>query len=203
MNITNSDNDKNTLLVADDDWNNLTVVKNYLQSFNYNVQTVQDGSKVLVMVSQSKPVLILLDVLMPKLNGFETCRRLKANEDTCDIPVIFMTGVTKKANKVKAFEAGAADYVPKPVQYDELLARIRVHMTLRRVQTIFQEQNAAIEQQNLDLQRQNRELDIFSQFVVRDLKNPLAKQFASTQTLMGKLSRLPDGESLKFFFIRN
>ncbi len=196
MDITN--HEKNKLLIADDDPTSLNILLTYLQNLSYDVQIAPNGKEALAKVDQDKPDLILLDVMMPTLDGFETCRRLKVNEETRKIPVIFMTALTNTEDKVKGFEAGAVDYITKPIQYEEVSARINVHLTLRNLQEILQQQKVAIERKNSELQLQNRELDAFAQFVVRDLKKPLVRQSGFTKVLMKELANMPDAEPLKF-----
>jgi DNA-binding response OmpR family regulator len=199
MDITSSE--KNTLLIVDDDPTNTQILSTYLQKLNYEVLTAQDGEDALAKLlhrNQVKPDLILLDVMMPNLDGFETCRRLKENAETREIPIIFMTALTNTEDKLKGFEAGAVDYITKPLQYEEVSARVNVHLTLKNLQKVLQQQNAAIEQKNLELQRQTMELDAFAQFVARDLKKPLVRQSGFTNVLHKELAVLPNPEPLKF-----
>ncbi|MEK7991569.1 MAG: hybrid sensor histidine kinase/response regulator [Thiotrichaceae bacterium] len=155
-----------TLLLVDDVPTNLKVLFGYLKSCNFKVRIARDGEDALNQVSLAKPDLILLDVMMPKLDGFETCRRLKANDETKDIPVIFMTALTETVDKVKGFDAGAVDYVTKPIQQEEVLARINSHLMLRQLQK-------TLEVKNGELQQQNQELESFAHTVAHDLKNPI------------------------------
>jgi diguanylate cyclase (GGDEF)-like protein/PAS domain S-box-containing protein len=122
------------ILVVDDTPANLAVAVNYLEDHGFQVLVAQDGEEGLERARVVQPDLILLDVMMPGISGFETCRRLKAIESTRDIPVIFMTALTDTADKVAAFAAGGVDYVTKPFQIEELLARITTHLTLRIAQ---------------------------------------------------------------------
>jgi DNA-binding response OmpR family regulator len=114
-----------TILVVDDNPVNLGVVGEHLEDNNYNVTVAQDGLEGLKRAEFGQPDLILLDVMMPGIDGFETCRRLKANPLTAEIPVIFMTALTDVADKIAAFQAGGVDYISKPFQTEELLARVR------------------------------------------------------------------------------
>ena len=155
-----------TLLLVDDVPTNLKVLFGYLKSCNFKVRIARDGEDALNQVALAKPDLILLDVMMPKMDGFETCRRLKANEETKDIPVIFMTALTETVDKVKGFDAGAVDYVTKPIQQEEVLARINSHLMLRQLQKTLEEKNG-------ELQQQNQELESFAHTVAHDLKNPI------------------------------
>ena len=188
---------QNTILIVDDEPVNLNLLMNYLEN-QYNVQVAQDGNDALTEVNNIKPDLILMDVMMPKLNGFETCRRLKANAETGDIPVIFMTALTNTEDKVRAFEVGAIDYITKPIQNKEALARINAHLTVRNLQKILEQQSAAIEQKNRELQQQNQELDAFAKIVVSDLKKPLVRQAGFANVLIKELAKLPNQEPLGF-----
>src|ERR1700723_1581934 len=105
-----------TILIVDDISANLAIAVNYLEDNNFNVVVAQDGKEGLGRAQLVKPDLILLDVMMAGLDGFQTCSQLKSIESTRDIPVIFMTALTDTSDKVKAFEAGAVDYVNKPFQ---------------------------------------------------------------------------------------
>jgi DNA-binding response OmpR family regulator len=103
------------------------------------------------MVILRNPHLILLDVMMPGMNGFEVCRRLKENTKTQDIPVIFMTALSDTDDKIKGFQLGAVDYVTKPFEPEEVLSRIRTHLTLYCLQQQVQTRNVELETQNLQL----------------------------------------------------
>ncbi len=118
------------ILVVDDTPANLEVISDLLTEVGYEVSTAIDGERALKQVEYNLPNLILLDVMMPGIDGFETCRRLKDNPATHDIPVIFMTAVSDIDNKVKAFSLGAVDYITKPFQEDEVLARVKTHIKL-------------------------------------------------------------------------
>lgn len=121
------------ILVADDTPATLGVLFELLGQNDYDVMVAEDGESALQRVAHTQPDLILLDVVMPNLDGFETCRRLKSSERTRDIPVIFMSGLTETVDKLKGFALGAVDYITKPFQQQEVLARVRIHLTLQRV----------------------------------------------------------------------
>jgi len=131
--MTNTD--KGTILIVDDVPTNLKVLFTYLGELGFNICVAENGEDALEQMPYAEPELILLDVMMPGIDGFETCRRLKANEETRDIPVIFMTALSETVDKVKGFKLGAVDYITKPIQSEEVLVRITAHLTLRRQQT--------------------------------------------------------------------
>ncbi len=193
--ITIMNNSKqNTLLIVEDEPVNLNILISYLRD-QYNVLVARDGKEALVQANNLKPDLILMDVRMPKLDGFETCRRLKNDRETSDIPVVFMTSLTDTEDKVKGFEVGAVDYITKPIQYKEVLARISAQLGLRNLQVILEQQKLAIGQKNKELQIQNMELNAFAQIVVNDLKKPLVRQAGFTGVLKTELANT---ESLNF-----
>src|SRR6478672_9322330 len=118
------------ILVVDDTPANIQTLSATLKAKGYQVSVATGGRQALEAVERIRPDLILLDVMMPEVDGFETCRRLKASEATKKIPVIFLTARTEVADIVKGFELGAVDYVAKPFNTHELLARVHTHLTM-------------------------------------------------------------------------
>ena len=135
------------LLIVDDNPINLSVVVEYLEEAGYEVLVALDGEEALKRAAYSRPDLILLDVMMPGIDGFETCRHLKLDQATVDIPIIFMTALDDVSDKVAAFQAGGVDYISKPFQPEELLARVRTHLALRRARLNLTAQNDALEEE--------------------------------------------------------
>ncbi|MBU5613896.1 ATP-binding response regulator [Geomonas azotofigens] len=133
------------ILVIDDDADNLAIVSEYLKGFDFTILVAEDGASGLERAAYAKPDLILLDVLMPGIDGYETCRRLKADDKTRDIPVIFMTALAETEHKVRGFQAGAVDYVTKPFQREEVLARVSVHLQIRELTRKLTEANELLE----------------------------------------------------------
>lgn len=121
-----------TILVIDDQPGNLKVLFSFLKNHGFQVRIANSGEKALHIVEANLPDLILLDVMMPGIDGFETCRQIRANDKVADIPVIFMTALDSVEDKVIGFEAGGLDYITKPFQQEEVLARVNTHITLRR-----------------------------------------------------------------------
>lgn len=136
-----------TVMVVDDNPANLGVVGEHLEGNNYNVTVAQDGNEALKRAELVLPDLILLDVMMPGIDGFETCRQLKANPATCDIPVIFMTALAEVSDKLAAFQAGGVDYISKPFQTEELMARVRTHLALRDATIRLAKKNALLQKE--------------------------------------------------------
>jgi len=188
--------EKGTLLIVDDIPTNLKVLFSYLKELGFKVRVARDGEDAIAQVTHSQPDLILLDVMMPKMDGFETCRRLKACEATSHIPIIFMTAKTEIVDKVKGFELGAVDYVTKPIQQEEILARITAHLTIRNQHKLLQQQNQEIEAKNTELQLHNAELEAFAHTVAHDLKNPVNVILGYTKMLEEDLSSVINAESM-------
>ncbi len=158
-----TDSKQATILLVDDTPENLKMLNTCLKNAGFHIAIAQSGEEALQLVEYATPDLILLDVLMPGIDGFETCRRLKQHETAKDIPVIFLTALTETVNKVRGFEVGGVDYLTKPTQYDEVLARITAHLTIRKLQQRLQEQNALFEQQNTLLDEQNQRFRTLSE----------------------------------------
>ena len=131
------------ILVVDDTPANLTVMSEALTDAGYDVAAALSGDRALKQIQHQLPDLILLDIQMPGIDGFETCRHLKANPDTADIPIIFMTALSDADSKVQAFDLGAVDYVTKPFQEAEVLARVSTHLKLRQLTQSLEQQVAA------------------------------------------------------------
>ncbi len=145
---------KSTILIVDDTPVNLGVVVESLESRNYRVVVAQDGEEGLQRAIFVKPDLILLDVMMPGMDGFEVCRCLKDNADIADIPVIFMTALAETEHKVTGFKVGGVDYITKPMQVDEVIARVGMHLNLRTLQCQLQAQNAQLQKHQAELEQQ-------------------------------------------------
>ena len=135
-----------TILVIDDNPTNLQVLYKALSDRGYDVLVEMDGKSGIELVKNSPPDLILLDVMMPGIDGFETCSRLQADPLTKEIPIIFMTALSDTVDKVKGLSLGAVDYISKPFQQEEVLARIKVHLKLRRLTLQLTEQNQQLEE---------------------------------------------------------
>ncbi len=133
-------NEKATILIVDDNEMTLQAIANYLKGFGFKIVGAPNGEDAIQQIPQIQPDLILLDIILPGIDGYETCRRLKRNREARDIPVIFMTALSDTTDKVRAFEVGAADYIMKPHHYAEVLTRVNTHLTLRTLQRQLQRQ---------------------------------------------------------------
>lgn len=142
-----SHTEQKIILIVDDEPANLRLLWTYLDQANFKVLAARDGTRALQVADAAQPDIILLDVMMPGLDGFETCRQLKSNPRTRAIPVIFMTALSETAEKVRGFDVGGVDYITKPAQPTEVLARVRMHLMLHALQCQLQEQAAQWERQ--------------------------------------------------------
>ncbi len=134
------------ILVVDDNPTNLDVLSEYLIDSGFTLLLKRDGEKALELVKRRKPDLILLDIVMPGIDGFETCRRLKAQEDTKHIPVIFMSALSDTVEKVKGFKAGAVDYITKPFQHEEVVSRVKTHLTIQNLKKNLEAKNKELKE---------------------------------------------------------
>ncbi len=136
-----------TILIVDNHPINMKLAVSVLENYDFNILVSLDGESCLKKAIESNPDIILLDILIPGIDGFETCKRLKANPETRDIPVIFMTASSDTEDKLMGFELGAVDYVTKPIKIDEVLARIKVHIQLRQLTQKLQKKNLLLQEE--------------------------------------------------------
>ncbi|MDY7014856.1 MAG: response regulator, partial [Cyanobacteriota bacterium] len=134
------------ILLVDDQPDNLRFLSRVLGDRGYRVQRAISGNLALKAVSADLPDLIVLDILMPEMSGFETCRQLKARAETRTIPIIFLSAIRDTAEKVRAFEIGGADYITKPFKVEEVIARIENQLAIQRLQKQLQKQNEQLQQ---------------------------------------------------------
>jgi signal transduction histidine kinase len=144
--MTVNTSQKDVVLIIDDNPTNLGVVVESLEESGFKIIVARNGEMGLKRAQLVKPDIILLDIIMPGISGFETCIRLKADKNTMDIPVIFMTALDDTEDKVKGFELGGVDYITKPVQVEEVLARLKTHLTIHKLQNVNQ-QNERLKQE--------------------------------------------------------
>lgn len=146
-----------TILVIDDSKKNLQLMTSVLEPEGYKVLQALSGQAGLKVAMVANPDLVLMDILMPDMDGYETCRKFKADPKLKSIPVIFLSGLTEQKEKVRAFQEGGLDYIEKPIQAQEVLARVRTHIQLYRMQTSLA---AMVDARTKELQETNETLKI-------------------------------------------
>ena len=147
MNLDQADTAKGNILIVDDTPANLRLLSRMLAEEGYHVRPVPDGRLALGAVQAEPPDLILLDIRMPELNGYQVCETLKADAKTSDIPIIFISALDATQDKVRAFTVGGVDYITKPFQVEEVLARVETHLVLRKLQKQLQDTNRKMAQE--------------------------------------------------------
>ncbi|KST61948.1 response regulator [Mastigocoleus testarum] len=143
---------KGDILIIDDEPNNLDVLSTSLECYGYQVRQAVSAEIALKTIKLKLPELILLDVIMPKVDGYELCQQLKSNPETKDIPVIFLSALSQEHDKGKGFEVGAVDFISKPFHLEEILARINHQLTIRQLEIKLRETNQELEKQKYRLQ---------------------------------------------------
>lgn len=144
---------KATILLVDDTQVNVQYLQDVLPRYGYDVHPCTSGTEALRALEEIPVDLILLDIMMPGLSGYEVCERLKANEKTRDIPVVFLSALTQELDKVKAFTVGGVDFITKPFQVKEVLARIETHLKIRHLQKRLEENNVALQHEITERKR--------------------------------------------------
>jgi diguanylate cyclase (GGDEF)-like protein/PAS domain S-box-containing protein len=167
-----------TILIVEDVVCNLAMVASGLEGSGFRVAVAQDADEALERAELTQPGLILLDVMLPGMDGFEVCRRLKANPRTADIPVIFMTALSDARDKLRGFSAGGIDFITKPVQIDEVAARAAVHLRQRAVQRMLENRNAHLVESRMRLQES---IDAGADETAMDSAGSSRKQLACSQ----------------------
>ncbi|MFW6234531.1 MAG: response regulator [Spirochaetota bacterium] len=170
------------ILIVDDNSANLGVLYNHLDPQGYRVLVVQDGLEVVGMVRNEHPDLILLDVMLPGISGFEICRELKADPSTSDIPVLFISALASTEDKIEGFRAGGVDYITKPFQQDEVLARVEAHLVIKKQREMLSELNAT--------------KDRFFSIIAHDLRGPFTG-FLGASRLLEESAMTLDVETLR------
>lgn len=153
------DNNQAKILLVDDTPGNLDVMLEHLGNHQFNISVALNGYEAIELAQSVVPDIILMDVMMPGIDGFETCKILKANEITKNIPLIFMTALSDAENVVKGFEVGGVDYVTKPLQYQEVLARLKAHLTIRQQQLKLEKINQELLDKNELITAQSHRLE--------------------------------------------
>ncbi len=199
---------KPTILIVDDKPANLSVVSKMLSELEYEIYVSVNGQQALETLNSSQIDLVLLDVLMPGLNGFDVCEKLKADSCFSSIPVIFLTACISEKDIARGFKAGGVDYITKPFNKSELLARVNTHLELKMSKdTICRQyerikyQNKRIKKQNGELKRLNNNKDRFLSYLAHELKNPFHILTTLSKILIKKYDAYD--EQKKLAFIKN
>ncbi len=161
------------ILIVDDTPANLELLSGMLKGSGYRVRPVPNGRLALMAAANQVPDLVLLDINMPEMDGFEVCRRFKADSRLQGVPIIFISALSDTQDKVKAFQAGGVDYVTKPFQFEEVEARVVNHVKLRRLQRETEEQNRALEASYARLKELEGMRDSLTHMIVHDMRSPL------------------------------
>ncbi len=179
--------DKSKLLIVDDNPTNLGFLFEYLTKSDFKVLVALDGESAIEQVQYAQPDLILLDVMMPGLDGFTTCKHLKSDPSTQDIPIIFMTALSDTVDKVQGFKIGAVDYITKPLQPEEVLCRVQTHLALRKLQKQLLDQN----QKLLDSQEKERQRSLELEQALKKIQQTQLQLIQSEK--MSSLGRMVAG----------
>jgi signal transduction histidine kinase len=201
------ENYKPLILIVDDTPVNIKILGKIVHSQNYRIAVAQSGKEALKIVAQTYPDLILLDIMMPEMDGYEVCRRLKSDEKTNDIPIIFISAKADSEDIIQGFETGAVDYITKPFYSSEVIARINTHIQLKLSKDYIAKYNSELEtmleQRTKELVRSERQA-AFAQLIqgiVHNLKNPIAKIYGCMELInidkRNILDACPDVEKSK------
>ncbi|RMG09206.1 MAG: hybrid sensor histidine kinase/response regulator [Cyanobacteria bacterium J055] len=207
MNLDRSVRVKASVLVVDDKPDNLRLLSTILTDQGYEVRQALSGRMALTAARIRPPDLVLLDVKMPDLNGYQVCEQLKADEQTRHIPVIFLSALDRSPDKIKGFSSGGADYITKPFQESEVVVRVEHHLEIARLQARLERQNAQRQQEIRDriamereLLRSNKDLEQFAHAVSHDLQQPLQSILGFSKILSLQYSQLSEAEVGKYLW---
>jgi two-component system, sensor histidine kinase and response regulator len=182
-----ADAKRSIILMVDDNDINLRLLGTVLREAGYQVAGASSGAQALAAAPQLRPDLVLLDVAMPAMDGYEVCRRLKASEATKDTPVLFLTAHSETGDLLQGFAAGGQDYITKPFQNEELLARVATHLELKRSRDLLARYSA-------ELARLNADKDKFFSIIAHDLKAPFSGFIGLTEMLSTELDMFSPDE---------
>ena len=184
------------LLVVDDSPQNTEVLATLLRSRGHSVRVANGGLEALALARERAPDLVLLDLHMPDMDGLEVCRTLRMRWAGAQMPVLFLSATHDATNKVKAFESGAADFVNKPFDFDEVLSRVGTHLALKHHSAQLEHTNVKLEHTNVKLRKVDEALRQFVTSLVHDIKNPLTPMLANTGWLLQQPSQDPETEEV-------
>jgi DNA-binding response OmpR family regulator len=182
-----NDIEKGTVLVVDDQAEDMKVLISSLQACGLTILVARQGEHAIDLAAQFTPDVILLDVRMPDMEGFETCRRLRAHETTQAIPIIFMMASSETVAKAKGFEVGGMDYLTKPFQPEEVIARVTAHLTIRKLRQQIQEHHGLVEEEQTRQEELNfREaVEVYEKRLIATALEQNFDNMAKTATRLG------------------
>ncbi len=187
---------KKKVLIVEDNQENTDLLVFFLRPKGYEITTVADGLQAIEAVEKEKPDIILLDIMLPKMNGFEVCEKLKSDNCTKSIPILMITALKELKDKIKALEAGADDFISKPFENIELLARVKSLLRLKEYHDQLEATNAELEEKNETLMRMDKFKEELINLIVHDMKNPLFVIQGNLQMMSMNLDQSPT-ETLK------
>jgi two-component system, sensor histidine kinase and response regulator len=161
------------VLIVDDNKENIDLIAYFLKPQNYQIFTAYDGLEALESVERDQPDIILLDIMLPKMDGFQVCERVKKDRKTQFIPIIMITALKELKDKIRSLEVGADDFISKPFENVELLTRVKSLLRIKKYHDEIQNKNAELEQKNKTLLKLDRFKEELNHHVVHDMKNPL------------------------------
>ncbi len=161
------------VLIVDDDKENVDLIAYFLKPQNYQIITAYDGVEALRLVESKKPDIILLDIRLPKMDGFQVCERIKKNYYTQFIPIIMITALKDLKNKIRSLEAGADDFISKPFENIELLTRVKSLLRIKKYHDELEKKNKELENKNKALIRMDQFKEELNHLIVHDMKNPI------------------------------
>ncbi|MEM9164338.1 MAG: EAL domain-containing protein [Cyanobacteria bacterium P01_F01_bin.4] len=197
--ISESQQKKDVILLVDDNHINLSILIQILESKNYKLLVAKDGSSAIAIAKKMLPSLILLDIMMPHLNGYEVCAQLKADPHTADLPVIVLSALNASFDKVKAFQCGVTDYVTKPFQFEEVLARVKHQLALKTAQQDLRQLTVELEKR---VQERTSQLETahtqLMEMVLQDQLTGLPNRLSFSEQISSALERARETPSYQF-----
>ncbi|GAK49840.1 response regulator receiver sensor signal transduction histidine kinase [Candidatus Moduliflexus flocculans] len=180
--------EQRTVMMVDDQPDVLKPLIEFLEGSGFRIIVAQSGEAALNRLKKFPlPDVILMDVLMPEMDGFATCRSIKEIGIAKDIPVLYMTALSDTVELVKGFQAGGVDYLTKPVQHDEVFARLQTHLKIKHLQQELQEKNAVLETKNRQLEELNACKDKFFSILAHDLREPFNSLLVLTELIIDNI----------------
>jgi two-component system sensor histidine kinase/response regulator len=174
------------ILIVDDTPENLRLLSSMLEETGYKVRKATNGKQALKAIEAQSPDLILLDILMPEMNGYQIAKHLKSIDSTREIPIIFLSALNDTMDKVFAFDVGGVDYITKPFQMQEVLVRVRTQITLRDQQKQLLDQNKKLQQEIKERQKIESTLRVYIHAISHDLRNPVTGMLILLNNLLSK-----------------